>query len=346
MSFPSLPVPLSRIVRRPSNWAVAVSLLLAACGGGGGSSDGPPPPTPPELQMFAGTWGPSASVDGKGTAANFYSISDMAFDPEGNLLVMDWLAIRKVSAAGDVTTLAQGTFVTIAIDNLGQIYAGSAVGGTCRIICSYGSGLYRLTSAGTIAASYGIRSASSLAAYNGDLYYADYSLIRRLAPSGEITIVAGVNGATGSNDGPSTSATFGGFLGLAIDADRNIYAADSEFHNIRKIAPDGTVTTLAGVAGVAGSVDGPGASARFNKPFGIAVDGAGNLYVADTGNCTVRKIDTQRVVSTVAGSVGACNQFIGGALPGALHWPRRVAVRGNDLFIGMRNGIAVVRNKP
>ena len=88
---------------------------------------------------------------------------------------------------------------------------------------------------------------------------------------------------------------------MALDRVGNAYVADFANHTIRKITPDGTVSTLAGSAGEAGSADGTGAAARFNQVHGVAVDGAGNIYAADFGNHTIRKITSDGVVTTLAG---------------------------------------------
>ena len=81
---------------------------------------------------------------------------------------------------------------------------------------------------------------------------------------------------------------------VAFDSANNIYVADTGNHTIRKITPAGVVSTFAGLAGVPGSVDGTGSAARFNSPIGVALDGAGNLYVGDADNDTIRKINSRR----------------------------------------------------
>ena len=296
--------------------------------------------------MFAGTWGPAASVDGTGSQANFFFIADMAFDGDGNLLVLD-SAIRKVTPAGAVSTLASPrAFSVIAIDRSGPAFVGEWQFGPCRLgTCSFGGSIYRLASTGEASTLTGVNSLGGLVAASGDLYWTDSQMhaIRKLSAAGDLTMVTGIEGSRGSEDGPRGTARFNFPAGLAIDRAGNLYVADSSNHTIRKVATDGAVTTLAGSPGAIGSNDGAGSAARLNSPAGLAVDDTGNLYVADAGNCIVRKVSPAGMVTTVAGSAGACDVFIGGALPGALHWPRRVAVKGNDLYIGMRHGIAVLR---
>ncbi len=124
------------------------------------------------------------------------------------------------------------------------------------------------------------------------------------AQSYTFSALAGDAGITGSADGAGVAARFNSPFGVAVDAAGNIYVADRNNHAIRKITPEGAVSTLAGLAGVSGSTNGAGSSARFAFPEGIAVDGSGNLYVADSANCTVRKITPDGTVTTLAGLAG------------------------------------------
>ena len=105
----------------------------------------------------------------------------------------------------------------------------------------------------------------------------------------------------GSADGLGSNARFFNPSGVAVDAAGNLYVADTANHTIRQITPGGVVTTLAGLVGFSGSADGTGSAAQFNQPRGVAVDSAGNVYVADTGNHTIRKLMPGGVVSTLAG---------------------------------------------
>ena len=98
-----------------------------------------------------------------------------------------------------------------------------------------------------------------------------------------VTTLAGLAGSAGSADGTGSAARFNDPVGVAVDSAGNVYVADTDNHTIRKVTPAGVVTTLAGLAGSSGSADGTGSAARFNDPYGVAVDSAGNVYVADTG---------------------------------------------------------------
>ena len=123
----------------------------------------------------------------------------------------------------------------------------------------------------------------------GNVYVADRSnhRIRKITTSGVVSTLAG--STSGYTDGTGTSAKFDYPTGVAVDGAGNVYVADYNNHRIRKITASGVVSTLAG-SGTSGYTDGTGTSAKFNYPTGVAVDGAGNVYVADQYNHRIRKI--------------------------------------------------------
>jgi DNA-binding beta-propeller fold protein YncE len=131
--------------------------------------------------------------------------------------------------------------------------------------------------------------------------------------SGAVSTYAGGTTA-GATDGPALQARFRGPRGIAVDAAGTVYVADSDNYTIRRITPDGVVSTLAGTAGARGQADGTGPAARFTFPWGLAVDRAGNLFVADRTN--VRRLTPEGVVTTLA-PAGTFSEAIGIAVDGA-----------------------------
>jgi sugar lactone lactonase YvrE len=157
-----------------------------------------------------------------------------------------------------------------------------------------------------------------------------------------VTTLAGAVGSNGSEDGTSGEARFNAPYGMAVDRAGNIYVADVGNHTIRKVTAAGVVTTLAGTAWEWGSTDGTGTAARFHAPSGVAVDGAGNVYVADKYNHIVRKITAEGTTTTIAGTAdlegirpGETPQF---ALPGHL------AISGDSIVISDANAILLLHH--
>jgi sugar lactone lactonase YvrE len=229
------------------------------------------------VTTMAGTAGQSGSADGTGTAARFADPTGIATDGSGNVYVADLsnYTIRKITPAGVVTTMA-GT--------AGQF--GSADG------AGPGARFYKPLGVATDSA--------------GNIYVADTgnNTVRKITPGGVVTTLAGTAGQTGSADGIGAAARFNGPSDIAIDAAGNAYIVDNSNNTIRKLTPAGVVTTLAGTAGQTGSADGTGAAARFNHPLGIAIDSAGNLYIGDSFNNTIRKVAPGAGVTTLAGQAG------------------------------------------
>src|ERR1017187_406178 len=141
---------------------------------------------------------------------------------------------------------------------------------------------------------------------SGNLYIADSynQRIRKVSPSGIISTLAGggTNGYSGDG-GPATSAEVGGPAGLAVDGAGNLYIADSYNQRVRKVSPSGIISTVVGDGTWGDSGDGgPAASAEVGDPIGVAVDGAGSLYIADAGNGRIRKVSPGGIITTVAGN--------------------------------------------
>ena len=238
------------------------------------------------VSTFAGN-GTAGYIDASGGSAEFNNPQGISVDSKGNVYVSDSFnnLVRKITPGGDVSTLA-------GIPTLGytdgppataQFYgpAGSAVDG------------------------------------QGNVYVADFgnNVIRKITPAGVVSTYAG-NGQAGYVNGAATSASLTGTSdvvaefsnpqAVAVDAAGNVYVADHGNNAIREITPAGRVTTLAGRRS-RGYIDGTGASAAFNNPSGVAVDSKGNIYVADGGNSSLRKVTPGGVVTTLVGNPSQSN---------------------------------------
>ncbi len=272
------------------------------------------------VSTLAGMAGAPGGVDGTGSSARLGPVHGIAADDSGNLFVTDLNGVRKITPAGAVTTVVgplSGAFVStdgVAVDGAGNLY-----------VCDRGAEkIAKITPAGVISTLAGGTHGSAdgtgaSAQFNfpfgvavdraGNVYVADQEncTIRKITPAGVVTTLAGAAGNAGMADGPGSAARFWYPQGVAVDAAGNVFVADWGASLIRKITPEGLVSTVAGQTGVQGNTDGIGTAALFNQPRGLAVDQAGNVYVADTGSSTVRAITPTGAVRTVAGlaSVGS-----------------------------------------
>lgn len=160
----------------------------------------------------------------------------------------------------------------------------------------------------------------------GNVYVADYlnHVIRKITPAGVVSVFAGKAGTSGSSDGAASVARFSTPYGLAMAANGQLYVTEEQNHRIRKVTPAGVVTTVAG--SFAGSIDGTGTAARFRSPHGIVVDPSGNLFVADYGNDTIRKVTPAGVVTTVAGSPDELGSTDGQGSQARFKYPNELAL--------------------
>ena len=265
-----------------------------------------------------GAFGGGFSGDGgPATEALLAGPEDVAVDGAGNLFIADWsnYRIRKVDSAGTITTMA-GTGESgfsgdggPAVQAQLAIPTGVAVDGA------------------------------------GNLFIADTGnyRIRKVNSAGTITTVAG-SGETGAfgggfsgDGGPATEALLGGTTGVAVDGAGNLFIADWSNNRIRKVDSAGVISTVAGGGGgpLNGEDGGPAVQAALFYPRGVAVDGVGNLFIADTGNHRIRKVDSVGTITTVAGTVrGRFGGDGGPAAEAQLAIPTGVAVDGaSNLFI-------------
>jgi sugar lactone lactonase YvrE len=165
---------------------------------------------------------------------------------------------------------------------------------------------------------------------SNNVYVADdfNHVIRKATAAGEVTTWAGLTGQSGSVDGAGSAARFRYPKSVAVDNAGNVYVADTGNHVVRKVSPSGDVTTLAGLAGASGWADGDGSAARFKVPTGLAVDGEGTVYVADTFNQTIRKITPAGTVTSLAGGRDemAFGTNDGAGIAARFNYPPHVAV--------------------
>jgi len=306
------------------------------------------------VETLSGQPNVRGNADGFGALALFSFPMGIAVDRAGNKYIADTgnHTIRKVSPTGLVSTLAglagvagrvdgvgqEARFdmpVGITVDSAGVVYVVDQFDSTIRRITPDGAvttlqvGLADPANTTEVAPNPGLNHPSGIAAdCFGNLYIADTgnNTIRKMAPDGSLSTLAGANGAPGAADGQGAAARFNAPFGIAVDLDGNVYVADQVNSTIRKVTADGMVTTIAGIAGDPGSTNGIGPAAQLSNPAGLAVDAAGNLYVADRGNSTIRKIDPAGNVSTLAGVAGIEGSSDGGFSDALFSFPVGVAV--------------------
>ncbi len=287
------------------------------------------------ITTVAGTGESGYGGDGAAaTAARLYFPFDVALDGSGNLYIADSQnhRIRKVDAAGLITTVAgtgesgyggDGGAATaaqlyspygVAVDGSGALYIADNRNHRIRKVDAAG---LITTAAGTGAYGYNGDDIAATAAHlndprgvavdgSGALYIADWGngRIRKVDAAGLITTAAGTGEHGYSGDGgQATAAQINSPYGMAVDDSGNLYIADLGNHRIRKVDPAGVISTVAGTGERGYSGDGDTATAaRLYQPFGVAVDGSGNLYIADTGNNRIRKVDPAGLISPIAGT--------------------------------------------
>lgn len=255
-------------------------------------------------------------ADGVGSAAKFFGPDGVTIDGSGNIYVADAInnRIRKITPAGSVSTFAGGTQgyadgtgtaaqfnapVGIAIDASGNLYVADEFNQRIRKISPAGV-VTTLAGSGPTGAGNGAYAdgASTSARFSspvgvtvdasGNVYVADFNnfRVRKITAAGIVSTIAG--SVDGEMDGKGATAEFGAPNGIVVAPSGNLYVTDY-LATVREITPNGVVTTITGQAG-GGYVDGLATVAEFAHPAGIAIDGAGNLYVADYSNGAIRKI--------------------------------------------------------
>ncbi len=335
-----------------------------------------------QVTTLAGTAGQTGSTDGVAAAARFKSPAGLVLDEAaGVLYVADTLnhTIRRVTLAnGQVATLAGAPAATGSVvdgtgpaarfhapvalalnSSAGELYVADSLGHTLRRITLAGGHVTIL--AGAPAQAGAVDGSAPTARFDepkglafdaaaGALYVADSNgcLIRRVRVSdGFVSTLAGAHRDASSVDGVGAAARFSQPVGLAFAAAaRRLYVADALGAQLRALDVDTrTAVTLAGPPPSRGVTDGPATSARFNRPQHVARDSAGNLYVADTGNHTLRKISPAGIVTTLAGSPGVSDTVDGTGSVARFNQPCGVAVlpNGSVIYVSELGGHVIRR---
>jgi streptogramin lyase len=275
------------------------------------------------VSTIAGTAGSTGSADGVGSAARFYYPYGIVYVSD-NLYICDGFnsIIRKLEiSSGQVSTIAgpaASFFVPYGItyDGQGNLFITDSYNHTIRkLVISSGLVTTIAGTAGSFGSADGVGSSArfyypyGITYIQGYLYICDSNnrTIRKLViSSGQVITFAGSEQSPVSNDGVGSFALFNNPRGIVYIQD-HLYICDSDNNTIRKLMiASGEVTTIAGSAGSAGSADGIGSAARFNKPYGITYDGQGNLYITDGENNTIRKlVISTAAVTTIAGTAGS-----------------------------------------
>jgi trimeric autotransporter adhesin len=300
---------------------------------------------------------------GQATSAQLKYPTSVAVDSAGSLFISDGSnnRIRKVSPSGIITTLAgngvagfsgDGGLATaaqlspngIAVDSTGNLLISESANNRIRMVSSLGiittvagSGLGGYSGDGGVAALAQINQPYGVALDSaGNLFVADYGngCIRKVSSSGIITTVAGTGTIGYSGDGGQATSAMIGASGVAVDSAGNIYILAN--YRIRKVSSSGIITTIVGTGSGGFAGDGGFAtSAQVNNAFGIAVDSAGNLFIADTNNNRIRVVSTSGIITTVAGNgISGYGGDGGKATSAQLNAPRAIAVdSAGNLFI-------------
>ncbi|MES2386634.1 MAG: T9SS type A sorting domain-containing protein, partial [Bacteroidota bacterium] len=296
--------------------------------------------TPDGLVSTIAGSGNSGNLDGTGISASFTSPNSIVIAPDGNMFVSENAYIRKITPTGVVTTIA-GSFETgyvdgavsvarfnynggIALDTDGNLYVSDQGNNLIRkitpagMVSTYAGKTYMLHQNGPADMATFTKPGAMAKDAAGNIYVCDLDeifdthVIRKITPDGTVSLLAGGNTINRGADGQGADAGFAYPSGIVVNTDGNIYITDLNAGVIRKITPDGLVSTFAGKANESGYTDGQGTNARFGSLRGITADAAGNLFVTDGNGTCIRKISPSGMVSLLAGTPGPQEGLVDG----------------------------------
>lgn len=320
------------------------------------------------VTTFAGSAGNAGDIDGIGSQARINIPAGIAIDNSGTLYISQLSGtVRKISPAAEVTTIAGVANQFGSADGVGsaarfgQPYGITVDGTSNTLFVSEDNGdIRRILPDGTVTTLCGISGQNGHTDGTGKnvrFFFPDGIIfdgtsntllvselgnhdIRRVTLDGTCTTWVGTPGLSGATN---SAGSFDAPYSTAVDSSGNVYVADQNNSVIRKVTPQGRVTTLAGLVGTSGSADGSGSAARFNQPAAVTVDTAGNVYVGDTSNHTIRKITPAGVVTTIAGMAGTFGTADGTGNGARFNKPYGITVdkTGTNLYVGDFNNDAV-----
>jgi hypothetical protein len=306
----------------------------------------------------------AAGYNGDGSPATSYELNQtygIAADGKGDIFIADNSnnRIRYLTPGGAISTVAgNGTpgssgnpgpatsaelFIpwNVSVDSYGDFYIADT--GHDRIVevngvsSDYLQAIYGTGSVGSLSAADGV-----LVDAKGNVYIAEAAQIIKYSNVGVVSVIAGTGVKGYNGEGTATSAQISIPIGMALDSNGNLYFADQDNNRVRKVTPAGVISTIAGTGTAGYNGEGTATSAELNYPFGIAVDAAGNVYIADQGNSRIRKVTVATgIISTVAGNgsvgfAGDGGQATSATLSGALG----IAIDpAGNLFIADKNRI-------
>lgn len=273
--------------------------------------EGPPTPGPATRSDLTTPFGIAFDSTGNAYIADAYAHVIVKVTPDGTLSVFAGTGVEAAPTPGPATSSALGRPAGVAVDSLGNVYIADAwnlrvmkvtPSGTLSVFA--GTGTRGMPTPGAATTSNLMWPLSVAVGPSDDVYIGDQDAhqVLKVTPGGTLSVVAG-NGTEGvPTPGPATSSSLNDPRGLAADAAGNIYIADSSNYVVEKVTPDGTLSIIAGTGTRGVPTPGPATSSNIRSPYSVAVDNAGNVYIADLPNSVVEKVTPEGTLSIFAGT--------------------------------------------